>query len=210
MKIDVHNVSGEKVDTIELPPEIFEVPINVGLMHQAFIRQRANARQVGRKSKTRSEKRGGGAKPWRQKGTGRARHASRRSPIWVGRGKAHGPGIRNYKKRMPRQMRRAALRCALSAKALESDIVVVDEMVLDMPKTRKIYDILRVLAPDAKKYLLLMSDSNDHLVKSVRNLSNAATLHAGYLNINDLATHDKVVMPLAALEVIKSYLGAEV
>ncbi len=210
MKIDVHNVSGEKVDTIELPPEIFEVPINVGLMHQAFIRQRANARQVGRKSKTRSEKRGGGAKPWRQKGTGRARHASRRSPIWVGGGKAHGPGIRNYKKRMPRQMRRAALRCALSAKALESDIVVVDEMVLDMPKTRKIYDILRVLAPDAKKYLLLIPDSNDHLVKSVRNLSNAATLHAGYLNINDLATHDKVVMPLAALEVIKSYLGAEV
>lgn len=209
MKVDVHNVAGEKVDTVELPPDIFEVPINVGLMHQAFIRQRANARQVGRKSKTRSEKRGGGAKPWRQKGTGRARHASRRSPIWVGGGKAHGPGIRNWSKRMPRQMRRAALRCALSEKASDSEIVVVDEMVIDEPKTRMIYDILHTLAPDAEKYLVLVSDQDDYLVKSVRNLTNAATLHAGYLNINDLATYDKVVMPLAALEVIKSYLGGE-
>ena len=209
MKVDVHNIAGEKVDTVELPPDIFEVPINVGLMHQAFIRQRANARQVGRKSKTRSEKRGGGAKPWRQKGTGRARHASRRSPIWVGGGKAHGPGIRNWSKRMPRQMRRAALRCALSEKASDSEIVVVDEIVFDEPKTRIIYDILHTLAPDAEKYLVLVSDRNDYLVKSVKNLTNAVTLHANYLNINDLATYDKVVMPLAALEVIKSYLGAE-
>ena len=209
MKVDVHNIAGEKVDTVELPPDIFEVPINVGLMHQAFIRQRANARQVGRKSKTRSEKRGGGAKPWRQKGTGRARHASRRSPIWVGGGKAHGPGIRNWSKRMPRQMRRAALRCALSEKASDSEIVVVDEIVFDEPKTRMIYDILHTLAPDAEKYLVLVSDRNDYLVKSVKNLTNAVTLHANYLNINDLATYDKVVMPLAALEVIKSYLGAE-
>ena len=209
MKVDVHNVAGEKVDTVELPPDIFEVPINVGLMHQAFIRQRANARQVGGKSKTRSEKRGGGAKPWRQKGTGRARHASRRSPIWVGGGKAHGPGIRNWSKRMPRQMRRAALRCALSEKASDSEIVVVDEIVFDEPKTRMIYDILHTLAPDAEKYLVLVSDRNDYLVKSVKNLTNAVTMHANYLNINDLATYDKVVMPLAALEVIKSYLGAE-
>ena len=209
MKVDVHNVAGEKVDTVELPPDIFEVPINVGLMHQAFIRQRANARQVGRKSKTRSEKRGGGAKPWRQKGTGRARHASRRSPIWVGGGKAHGPGIRNWSKRMPRQMRRAALRCALSEKASDSEIVVVDEIVFDEPKTRMIYDILHTLAPDAEKYLVLVSNRNNYLVKSVKNLTNAVTLHANYLNINDLATYDKVVMPLDALEVIKSYLGAE-
>jgi large subunit ribosomal protein L4 len=209
MKIDVHNVDGEKVDTVELPSDIFEVPINVGLMHQAFIRQRSNARQVGRRSKTRSDKRGGGAKPWRQKGTGRARHASRRSPIWVGGGKAHGPGLRNWSKRMPRQMRRAALRCALSEKASDLEIVVVDEIVFDEPKTKRICDILRILAPDAKKYLVLVSDGNDYLVKSVRNLSDAATLHASYLNINDLATCDKVVMPLAALEVIKSYLGVE-
>ena len=138
MKVDVHNVAGEKIDTVELPPEIFEVPVNVGLMHQAFLRQRSNARQVGRKSKTRAEKRGGGAKPWRQKGTGRARHASRRSPIWVGGGKAHGPGIRNYKKRMPRQMRRAALRCALSEKAFESGIVAVSYTHLTLPTNREV------------------------------------------------------------------------
>ena len=110
---------------------------------------------------------------------------------------------------MPRQMRRAALRCALSEKASDSEIVVVDEIVFDEPKTRMIYDILHTLAPDAEKYLVLVSDRNDYLVKSVKNLTNAVTLHANYLNINDLATYDKVVMPLAALEVIKSYLGAE-
>tara|TARA_B100000945_G_scaffold311310_1_gene304368 strand:- start:1028 stop:1660 length:633 start_codon:yes stop_codon:yes gene_type:complete len=210
MKVDVHNTAGEKVDSVELPSDIFEVPINVGLMHQAFLRQRANARQVGRKSKTRSDKRGGGAKPWRQKGTGRARHSSRRSPVWVGGGKAHGPAIRNYTKRMPRQMRRAALRCALSEKLIEKGIVVVDKLTVSEAKTKLVNDVLNNLAPEANKYLVLMAHRDDLLVKSVRNLRNASTLHAGYLNIKDLAINDMVIMPLDSLEVIKSYLGSEV
>ena len=210
MKVDVHNTAGEKVDSVELPSDIFEVPINVGLMHQAFLRQRANARQVGRKSKTRSDKRGGGAKPWRQKGTGRARHSSRRSPVWVGGGKAHGPAIRNYTKRMPRQMRRAALRCALSEKLIEKGIVVVDKLTVSEAKTKSVNDVLNNLAPEASKYLVLMAHRDDLLVKSVRNLRNASTLHAGYLNIKDLAINDMVIMPLDSLEVIKSYLGSEV
>lgn len=210
MKVDVHNTAGEKVDSVELPSDIFEVPINVGLMHQAFLRQRANARQVGRKSKTRSDKRGGGAKPWRQKGTGRARHSSRRSPVWVGGGKAHGPAIRNYTKRMPRQMRRAALRCALSEKLIEKGIVVVDKLTVSEAKTKLMNDVLNNLAPEANKYLVLMAHRDDLLVKSVRNLRNASTLHAGYLNIKDLAINDMVIMPLDSLEVIKSYLGSEV
>ena len=210
MKVDVHNIAGEKVDSVELPSDIFEVPINVGLMHQAFLRQRANARQVGRKSKTRSDKRGGGAKPWRQKGTGRARHSSRRSPVWVGGGKAHGPAIRNYTKRMPRQMRRAALRCALSEKLIEKGIVVVDKLTVSEAKTKSVNDVLNNLAPEASKYLVLMAHRDDLLVKSVRNLRNASTLHAGYLNIKDLAINDMVIMPLDSLEVIKSYLGSEV
>ncbi len=210
MKVDVHNIAGEKVDSVELPSDIFEVPINVGLMHQAFLRQRANARQVGRKSKTRSDKRGGGAKPWRQKGTGRARHSSRRSPVWVGGGKAHGPAIRNYTKRMPRQMRRAALRCALSEKLIEKGIVVVDKLTVSEAKTKSVNDVLNNLAPEANKYLVLMAHRDDLLVKSVRNLRNASTLHAGYLNVKDLAINDIVIMPLDSLEVIKSYLGSEV
>ncbi len=210
MKVDVHNTAGEKVDSVELPSDIFEVPINVGLMHQAFLRQRANARQVGRKSKTRSDKRGGGAKPWRQKGTGRARHSSRRSPVWVGGGKAHGPAIRNYTKRMPRQMRRAALRCALSEKLIEKGIVVVDKLTVSEAKTKSVNDVLNNLAPEASKYLVLMAHRDDLLVKSVRNLRNASTLHAGYLNVKDLAINDIVIMPLDSLEVIKSYLGSEV
>tara|TARA_A100001037_G_scaffold296673_1_gene317496 strand:+ start:666 stop:1298 length:633 start_codon:yes stop_codon:yes gene_type:complete len=210
MKVDVHNIAGEKVDSVELPSDIFEVPINVGLMHQAFLRQRANARQVGRKSKTRSDKRGGGAKPWRQKGTGRARHSSRRSPVWVGGGKAHGPAIRNYTKRMPRQMRRAALRCALSEKLIEKGIVVVDKLTVSEAKTKSVNDVLNNLAPEASKYLVLMAHRDDLLVKSVRNLRNASTLHAGYLNVKDLAINDIVIMPLDSLEVIKSYLGSEV
>ena len=210
MKVDVHNIAGEKVDSVELPSDIFEVPINVGLMHQAFLRQRANARQVGRKSKTRSDKRGGGAKPWRQKGTGRARHSSRRSPVWVGGGKAHGPAIRNYTKRMPRQMRRAALRCALSEKLIEKGIVVVDKLTVSEAKTKSVNDVLNNLAPEASKYLVLMAHRDDLLVKSVRNLRNASTLHAGYLNVKDFAINDIVIMPLDSLEVIKSYLGSEV
>ena len=110
MRAEVKNMKGEVVDAIELPPDIFEASSNEALMHQALVRQLANARVGDHKTKTRGETRGGGAKPWRQKGTGRARHGSRRSPIWVGGGVAHGPRPRSHRKKMPRQMRRAALR----------------------------------------------------------------------------------------------------
>ena len=155
MKVDVRNLAGEKVDTVELPAEIFEVNVNPGLMHQALVRQLANARRGSHKTKTRAEKRGGGAKPWRQKGTGRARHGSRRSPIWVGGGKAHGPVVRGHGKRMPRQMRQAALRCALSEKAARAQIVVVDELTLNEPKTKKMASVLAALVPEAVSSLLL-------------------------------------------------------
>ena len=210
MKVDVHNLVGEKVDTVELPPDIFEVTVNTGLMHQALIRQMSNARLGTHKAKTRSEKRGGGAKPWRQKGTGRARHGSRRSPIWVGGGKAHGPGVRGHGKRMPRQMRQAALRSALSEKAASDQIVVVDELKMIEPKTKKMEEILMVLVPNAASSLVVLPDTNDVVEKSVRNLSWASTLRASYLNIRDLIGHDALVLPLASLEAIRSHLGRQV
>jgi len=210
VKVDVRNLDGEKVDTVELPSEIFEVSVNSGLMHQALVRQMSNARRGSHKTKTRAEKRGGGAKPWRQKGTGRARHGSRRSPIWVGGGKAHGPVVRGHGKRMPRQMRQAAMRCALSEKAARAQIVIVDEMNLNEPKTKKMASILATLAPQALSSLLVLPDSNDAVEKSVRNLPSANTLRASYLNIRDLMSHDAVVLPLASLDVIRSHLGRRV
>ena len=210
MKVDVQNLAGEKVDTVELPAEIFEVNVNPGLMHQALVRQLANARRGSHKTKTRAEKRGGGKKPWRQKGTGRARHGSRRSPIWVGGGKAHGPVVRGHGKRMPRQMRQAALRCALSEKAARAQIVVVDELILNEPKTKKMAGVLASLTPDAGTSLLVLAEGNEAVEKSTRNLSSASTLRASYLNIRDLMSHDTVVLSLASLEVIRSHLGREV
>ena len=207
MKVDVRSLDGPKVDTVELPSEIFEVTVNTGLMHQALVRQMSNARMGSHKTKTRSEKRGGGAKPWRQKGTGRARHGSRRSPIWVGGGRAHGPVVRGHGKRMPRQMRQAALRCALSEKAARAQIVIVDEINLSEPKTKKMASVLASLAPQALKLLVVLPDSNEEVEKSVRNLPFVTSLRASYLNIRDLMSHDAVVLPLASLDVIRLHLG---
>ena len=127
MEVDVVNMEGQKVRTVELPPRIFEARINIDLMHQAYVRQMANARLGTHKTKGRSEVSGGGRKPWRQKGTGRARQGSTRAAQWVGGGKIHTPKPRDYYQSMPRKMRRAALRSALSAKAAESALVVLEE-----------------------------------------------------------------------------------
>ena len=134
MKVDVFNMEGEKVKQVELSAAVFEAPINVDLMHQAYIRQMANARLGTHKTKTRSEVAGGGRKPWRQKGTGRARQGSTRAVQWKGGGRVHTPRPRSYEQAMPKKMRRAALRSALSAKAAEAGIIVVDEIVLTEPK----------------------------------------------------------------------------
>jgi large subunit ribosomal protein L4 len=207
MKVDVINIKGEKVKTATLPPAIFEAPIKADLMHQAFVRQMANARLGTHKTKTRGEVRGGGRKPWRQKGTGRARHGSRRSPIWVGGGKAHKPQPRKYTKKMPRKMRRAALRSALSEKASNKQIMVLDAIVWEQPKTKEVADALTKLV-GKESVLILLPEANDAVEKSVRNLPKAKTLRANYLNIRDLLQYDRVLMPLGAIDIIQSYLGA--
>ena len=206
----IYNTTGDAVGDYELQASIFGIQPNRGVMHQALERQLANARQGSHNTKTRGEVRGGGRKPWRQKGTGRARHGSIRSPIWVGGGKAHGPVVRGHGKRMPRQMRQAALRCALSEKAARAQIVVVDELILNEPKTKKMAGVLASLTPDAGTSLLVLAEGNEAVEKSTRNLSSASTLRASYLNIRDLMSHDTVVLSLASLEVIRSHLGREV
>ena len=207
MKVDVLNMQGKKVDTTELPPAIFEAPVKRDLMHQAFVRQMANARLGTHKTKSRGEVSGGGRKPWRQKGTGRARHGSRRSPIWVGGGKAHAPKPRSYTRHMPRKMRRAALRSALSIKAAQKEVVVLDELKMERPKTKEMVATLERLVGQAS-VLILLAESNEAVEKSARNLPDAKTLRASYLNVRDLLGYERLIMPLGALEVIQSYLGS--
>lgn len=209
MKVDVINMEGEKVSTAELPGQIFEAPIRVDLMHQAYVRQMANARLGTHKTKSRGEVSGGGRKPWRQKGTGRARQGSIRSPQWVGGGRVHTPRPRDYSQKMPRKMRRAALRSALSVKAAEEGIIVIDDLAIEAPKTRVMADKLNKLAGDGS-VLILISEKNDRsdvVYKSINNLPKAKMLMANYLNVRDLLGYDKVILPVAALDVIESFLG---
>ncbi len=208
MKVDVLNMKGEKVKTVELPAEIFEAPVNVDLMHQAFVQQMANARLGTHQTKTRSQVSGGGKKPWKQKGTGRARQGSTRAPHWVGGGRIHTPHPHGYAQHMPRQMRRAALRSALSAKAAESGVVVVDEIALKEPKTHLMAESLNALVGEASALILIPEkDANYETVsRSTNNLPDAKLLMASYLNIRDLLGYEKLVMPLKALDVLKSIL----
>ena len=208
MKVSVFNMAGQEVNSIDLPASIFEAKINRDLMHQALVRQLANARLGTHKAQGRSEVSRTGAKAYRQKGTGNARHGSKRAPIFVGGGVAHGPLPRKYTKQMPRKMRRAALRSALSVKAENDSILLVDDLVLDAPKTREMKAFVQTLA-EKESALVLLPERNENVEKSARNLSDVKALHANYLNIRDLLGYDKIIMPLAALDVITNYLGSE-
>ncbi len=206
MKVDVLNMEGQKVRTAELPAFIFEAPVKRDLMHQALVRQQANARLGTHQTKGRGEVSGGGRKPWRQKGTGRARQGSTRSPIWVGGGKAHTPHPHGYDLRMPRKMRRAALRSALSAKAAQDEIVVLDELRLAEPRTGAMAKALKGLVGEATA-LILLPAKDERLQRSVRNLETAKTLLANYLNVRDLLGYERLILPLGAVDVLQSYLG---
>lgn len=208
MEVPVLNMDGQEVKQIELPADVFEAKVNRGLMHQALVRQLANARLGTHNTKTRSEVRFSTRKIYRQKGTGRARHGSRRAPIFVGGGVAHGPKPRDYTKKMPRQMRRAALRSALSAKAKAGDILVVDEVTMDHIKTKDMVAMMRRLAGE-RSVLLLMADRDENVELSARNIPDVKTLRATYLNIRDLLGFEKIVVPLNALDVINGFLGKQ-
>jgi large subunit ribosomal protein L4 len=206
MQVQVMNVAGEKVGELELSDAIFAAPINKPLMHQALVRQLANARLGTHKVKGRSEVAGGGKKPWKQKGTGRARQGSTRAAQWRGGGIIFGPTPRSYAQRMPRQMRRAAVRSALSDKAASGQIVVLDELSLQAPKTREMITVLQNIAIDSTA-LILMSDANQTVERAAGNLPDVKLLRAHYLNIRDLLTYDYLVIPQAALAVIEQILG---
>ncbi len=209
MEVDVLNMKGEKVSTVDLPAEIFEASINVDLMHQAYVRQMANARLGTHSTKTRGEVSGGGRKPWRQKGTGRARQGSIRAAQWVGGGKIHTPKPRDYTQKMPRKMRQAALRSALSAKAAAAELVVLDELTLPEPKTKMMDAALKKLVGESSALILVPEKNAAYRVVelSARNLPDAKTLLVNYLNIRDLLGYDRIILPVQALEKISAHLG---
>ena len=209
MKVDVFNLKGERTDSIDLPEEIFAAKVNVDLMHQAYQRQMANARLGTHNTKRRGEVRGGGAKPWKQKGTGRARRGSMINAQSVGGGRIHTPKPRDYSQAMPQKMRRAALRSALTVVANDAKLVMVDSMEMKNAKSSDLAKAIKMLAGDKRALVLVpdKSEKNENLIKSGRNLAEAKLLQANYLNIRDLLSFEKVIIPLASLEVIKGYLG---
>lgn len=207
MKVPLRDMTGKVVDETDLRDDIFGIVPNEPVMHQALVRQMANARVATATTKTRGEVSGGGRKPWRQKGTGRARHGSIREPQWRGGGVVFGPRPgRNYRKAMPRKMRRLALRSALSSKVRDGQLIILDELQMPTPKTKEMLSTLSDLTGTSSA-LILLPEKDTNVEKSVTNVPHAKALRARYLNLVDIFGHDYLVMPLAAVKVIEDFLG---
>ncbi len=201
MNIKVYNQQGEAIGEQELNPKLFDIAINEGLVHRAAVAQLANRRKVLAHTKDRGEVRGGGKKPWAQKGTGRARHGSIRSPIWKGGGVTFGPTKdRNFKLKINKKMRRKALLICLSDKARGEKIVLVDQLELTQPKTKELKKILEQLPVKGKKILLAFNKSNKNFLQAGKNLEKLWVTTVNSLNVLDLLNYEYLMMPLAGLE----------
>ena len=207
MKVDIVDIKGNKVKEVQLPASIFEAPVNVDLMHQSFVRQMANAHLGTHDTKIRSEVSGGGKKPWRQKGTGRARQGSTRAAQWVGGGKIFTPHPRNYSLKMPLKMRRAAIRSALSVRASENAVMVVDNFGISEPKSKLLAQTVYALAGDKRTLVIVPEkESKINLFVSAENMENVKVLLAKYLNIRDLLNFEQLIIDASSLDVIEAYL----
>ena len=198
VSIPVRDVSGAETGTVELPADVFGIEPNAAVMHQVVTAQLAARRSGTHKTKTRSEVRGGGSKPWRQKGTGRARHGSIRSPLWRGGGIAHGPQPRSYEQSTPKKMKRLALRSALSDRAAEGKIIVVEDWGFDAPSTKSAVAKLGALGAGGR-VLAVLERGDVTALKSFRNLPRVHTLPADQLNTYDVLVSDVVVFTSASL-----------
>jgi large subunit ribosomal protein L4 len=194
--------AGAVTGHLDLPESVFGIEPNEPVMHQALLRQLANGRQGTASTKTRSEVRGGGRKPYRQKGTGRARQGSTRSPQWAGGGTVFGPHPRSYRMDMPRKQRRLALRSALSAKALDGGLVVLETFELEAPRTRAITDLLRSVEA-GRRVLVVLGSHNEMLEKSARNIAEVQVTLAGNLSVRDLLMAETVIVTRDAIEHIE-------
>ncbi len=206
LKLSLYNRDGEQVDEIEVQASLFGVPLNKGALYQTAVSQAARRRQGTASTKDRSEVRGGGDKPWPQKGTGRARHGSIRSPIWVGGGVTFGPRPRDYKKAVPKKMRRAALKSALSDKYNEGKLVVVDDFAIDAPKTKQMVAMLEHLKVGGG-VLVVNAQPDINVIKAARNLPRVKTILARQLNVLDILNHNYLVMSRDALQQVEEVFG---
>lgn len=211
MEANVINMKGKKIDTVDLPEKIFDAPVNVDMMHQAFVRQLAHQRLGTHSTKGRSEVSGGGRKPWRQKGTGRARQGSIRAAQWVGGGKIFTPKPRSYGQKMPKKMRRAALRSAITLKHSSEEMLIMDEFALKEPKTQLMAETLEKITGGQDCLIVYpkRDENYDLLVRAINNLPDANVLLVDYLNIRDLLGHEKVILVKSGLDWISENLLRE-
>ena len=201
-KVNVLNLSGDKVEEITLAEEIFGIEPNEHAVYEAVKNILANRRQGTQSAKTRAEVKGGGKKPWRQKGTGRARQGSIRAPQWTGGGIVFAPKPRDYSYRIPKKVRRLALKSVLSSKVATEDMIVLDALVMEEASTKKAVEILKNI--DAKeKAIVLVADGSDNVRKSFRNIPKVATLALGEINVYDLLKYDTVVLTKEAVQKIE-------
>lgn len=205
-KVALYNQNGENIGEIELNDAVFGIEPNKHVLFEAVIMQRASLRQGTHKTKNRAEVSGGGRKPWRQKGTGRARQGSIRSPQWRGGGVVFGPVPRSYSYKLPKKVRRLAIKSALSSKVLENNIVVLDNLALEAPKTKEMVKILNNLSVD-RKALIVTADANENVILSARNIPGVTVVTASGINVLDVLNHDKLVITKAAVEKVEEVLA---
>ncbi len=205
-KVAVYNTEGVQVGEIELNDAVWGIKPNEHVLHEAVVMQQAGRRQGTHDTRTRAEVSGGGRKPWRQKGTGRARHGSTRSPIWRHGGIVFGPHPRDYKYSLPKKVRRLAMKSALSSKVLAGEIVVLEDLSLEQPKTKTMVDIIRKLNVE-KKALVVTADKDENVSKSARNIPGIKPLKAEGLNVYDLLHHDKLVITKDAVAKVEEVLA---
>jgi len=208
MQVPVYSKNGEVVKQIDIADSVFAVPVNEAVVHQALVRQLANARQGTASTKTRGEVAGSKQKMYRQKHTGRARAGSIRSPLRRGGGVAFGPKPRSYRQAMPKKMRRLALRCVLSAKAGDKELMVLDELKLDEPKTKEMVRILTALKVNTSA-LIATGEPEENVVKSARNLPEVDTIPAQLLNVVDITNHKMLLLTENAVRQVEQLWGEE-
>ncbi len=207
-KIVVKNSAGVESGEMELKSEVFDATLSIPLMHQAVVTEEANKRRGTSETKTRSEVRGGGAKPFRQKGTGRARQGSSRSPHMPGGGVVFGPHMRSFNKKLPKKMRRAAIRSALTAKLTDGDIVVVESLAMDAISTKGMLNILGALgAPAGGRILIVVEELTEVITKSTRNIDNVTLRLSPAVSARDLLVSHKIIMTKGAIEMLQGVLS---
>lgn len=206
-KVAVYNMTGAQTGEIELNDDVFGVEVNEAVMHQAVVMQLANQRLGTAATKTRGMVRGGGRKPWRQKGTGRARSGSTRSPIWVGGGTVFGPQPRSYAYSMPRKARRLAIKSALSAKVKAGELMVMEDIAVKEPKTKTVVSMLDSLKVGDDKALIIMAAADENVEKSSRNIPGVKSITSLGLNVYDILYHDKVLITKDAVSKIEEVLA---